>query len=97
MKKEIWLQNRKLLNDVINDSENGMGKTSQQAFKDMSNMYEAKTNLLSKAKENFEATAQPSKITQWMKANPWKSAAIVGGITSATGVPGKIIRAVTGL
>lgn len=61
-KKTIWMQNRSILRNAINDSENGLGKTSQQAFSDMKDMYEAQTGIMSKAK--VETAAAPSKISQ---------------------------------
>jgi len=63
MKKDLWLQNRSILNAAINDTQNGLGKTSQQAFKDMSNLYNAKGNLLTKATTS-SAKLLPSKLSQ---------------------------------
>lgn len=48
--KTMWLQNRALLNSAINDATSGLGETSQKAFKEMSDMYMAQQNILSKAK-----------------------------------------------
>ncbi len=96
MKKELWLQNRSVLNDIINDSESGLGKNSIKAFKDMKAMYDAKANLLSKAKSNFEATAQPSKIAQWIKNNPWKAGIVGSAVLGGTGLPKKVLDIVTG-
>lgn len=61
-KRDIWLQNRKVLNDAINDTKFGLGKTSQKAFSDMTDMYGGKESLLSKAK--VETKVQPSKLSQ---------------------------------
>jgi hypothetical protein len=61
-KKTIWLQNRAILRSAITDTENGLGKTAQQPFSDMRNMYEAQNGILSKAK--VEAKVQPSKLKQ---------------------------------
>ena len=79
LQKEEWLQNRDILNNAINDSKAGMGATSQKAFENMTNLYEAKTNLLSKAK--IETTPQPSKIVQFAKDHP----VVTGGIVGETG------------
>lgn len=89
-KKEIWLQNRAVLNDMINDSSSGLGKTSQQAFKDMSAMYDAKANLLSKAKDNFEASGRPSKVSQWIQDHPWVKTAVKGAV--GVGVGSEILK-----
>lgn len=97
-KKEIWLQNREVLRSAINDTKNGMGKTSQNAFSDMHDMYNAKENLLSKAKIQ---AAQSSKIVQWAKDHPYIAGSIAGsivtGAAAATGVQQAAIKAVTGI
>lgn len=61
-KKDIWLQNRQILTNAINDSENGLGSVSRQSFKEMRDMYEAENGILSKAK--IETTAEPSKFKE---------------------------------
>jgi hypothetical protein len=60
-KKNIWLQQRRILNNAINDASSGMGKTSQQAFSDMTDMYSSQQNILTKAKVQTTAL-QPSTI-----------------------------------
>ncbi len=60
--KDIWLQNRAILRDAINDASSGLGKTSQKAFSQMRDMYEAQNGIMSKAK--IEAVGAPSKIGQ---------------------------------
>ena len=76
-KKEIWLQNRKILSDAITDIENGMGEVASKPFKEMSNLYEARNSLLSKAKLD---KAQMSKINQFLADNP-TAAKVLGGAT----------------
>ncbi len=61
-RKQMWLDNRKILTDAINDAETGLGDTSKKAFSDMHDMYNAKEGLLSKAK--LEKVGQPSKLDQ---------------------------------
>lgn len=70
IQKEEWLQNRAILNDAINDSAHGMGKTSQNAFGKMSDMYEAKNGLLSQTKLDTGVT--PSKLSQAYNSKPAK-------------------------
>lgn len=77
LQKDEWLQNRTVLNNAINDNVSGMGATSQKAFSDMSNLYEAKTNLTAKTKVNEAAL---SKVNQFLKDNP-TTAKILGGAT----------------
>ena len=93
-KKEIWLQNRGVLRDAINDTTNGMGETSKQAFSDMHDMYNAKENLLSKAKIE---KAQSSRLVQWAKDHPYLTTLGVGTAASATGIPQNAFHAATGI
>jgi len=66
-KKEIWLQNREILKSAINDNSYGMGEVSQKAFKEMTDLYEAKTGITSKTKID---KAQASKLKQLVKKHP---------------------------
>ncbi len=82
--KEIWLDNRKILRDAINDSENGLGQTSRQAFAEMRDLYEAQNGLLTKAK--VETTPKPSKLQKTIEKykSPLKTGgAIIGGAGAA--------------
>lgn len=90
-KKDIWLQNRSILTNAINDSENGLGETSRTAFSDMRDLYEAKRGIMSKAK--IETTAAPSKVKQFLDSKAGKAAKIVGGVV----VGDKIIKSATGI
>ncbi len=69
-RKEMWLENRALLNAAIHDTADGMGDTSQKAFKDLSGMYDAKQNILSKAKVDLEGKKGilPSTFKGWATA-----------------------------
>lgn len=67
-KKEIWLQNRQVLNTAMDD-------VAGPAFKDMSDLYEARTGLLSKAKVD---KAQLSKLREFTKNNPEISTILKG-------------------
>lgn len=87
-KKDIWLQNRRILKSAINDTGTGLGKTSQDAFKEMTDMYNAQNNLLSKAKvETANAPSKFSVIKKTIKEHP-----VVSGV--ATYEAGR--RALTG-
>jgi hypothetical protein len=46
--KTMWLQNRQILSDAINKSAGDLDADSQQVFKDMSDMYNARQNIISK-------------------------------------------------
>lgn len=95
LQKAEWLQNRSILRNAINDAKSGMGKTSQQAFSDMHDMYEGQNGILNKAK--VETTGKPSKfstIKKTIKDHPVGSA-IVGGASAIAA--DKISKATTGL
>lgn len=49
-RKQMWLENRSILNAAINDQIEGLGSTSKKAFAEMSDMYDARQNIASKAK-----------------------------------------------
>jgi hypothetical protein len=85
LQKDEWMDNRSILKQAINDTENGLGETSRAPFSDMHDMYEAQNGILSKAKIN--QTGAPSKAVQFMKDHPVlrKGAAIAGA--GAVGVP----------
>lgn len=82
IQKEEWLQNRAILNDAINNSASGLGGKSQQAFSEMSDLYEAKNNLLAKTK--LEG-GQPSKVRQLINKYPKTSAGIGLTVAGETG------------
>lgn len=68
--KSIWLQRRAIIRDAINDAKSGMGKTSQDAFSDMHDMYNAQQNLQSTAK--IDTTIKPSRLSQFGNSNTGK-------------------------
>jgi len=53
--KKMWLDNRLILNDIINDTAQGLGQTSRTAFSDMSHLYSARTNLSASTKIRTKA------------------------------------------
>lgn len=57
LQKDMWLENRTILNDMINDSARGLGDISQQAFSDMTDMYTARQNIISRAKIDVKGKA----------------------------------------
>ncbi len=60
--KSLWLQNRAVLNAAINDAQTGLGKVSQQAFSDMTDMYNAQKGIQSSYKVSAEGA--PSRASQ---------------------------------
>lgn len=68
-RKTMWLENRAILNSVINDAASGLGETSRKAFSDMSDMYMARQNILSKAKVDVKGTTGllPANKGDWLK------------------------------
>jgi hypothetical protein len=48
LQHEMWLQNRQILNDIIHDSSTGLGGVSKNAFSEMSDLYSARQNIVSK-------------------------------------------------
>lgn len=56
-RKTMWLQNRAILNSIINDTSSGLGEASQEAFANMSDMYMARQNIAAKAKIDLTGSA----------------------------------------
>lgn len=78
LRKDIWLQNRAILNDVIGDAGNSMGESTKIVFNKMSDLYEAMNNLLAKTKA--KKTIEPSKVKQLIKKHPTASTLIGGAV-----------------
>lgn len=83
-KKEMWLQNRSILRKAITDSSSGLGEESQQVFNDMHDMYNARENLISKAK--VETTGKPGTIKRLIQKNPKIAATVGGAVLGSTAV-----------
>jgi hypothetical protein len=64
--KSLWLQNRGILNDAINDSTTGLGAQSQKAFSEMSDLYGAQKGIRSSYALPKEGAA--SKAKQFSKS-----------------------------
>lgn len=47
---DMWMENRKIFSDTINDMQDGLGATSKSAFSDMRDLYEGQRGIMSKAK-----------------------------------------------
>lgn len=50
LQKEMWLENRQIMNDVIKDTADGLGDVAKTGFSDMSDLYRARQNIISKLK-----------------------------------------------
>ena len=63
MQKDIWMQNRAVIRSAINDTVDGMGDTSKQAFSDMRDLYNAQSGMDTTAKVAKVGTK--SKVSQF--------------------------------
>lgn len=77
--KAIWLQQRGILNDAIHNSISGLGKTSQDAFSNMSDMYNAQKGMVSGY--TIDKEGAPSLIHQGI--NKIKEHPIAAGVGAA--------------
>ena len=84
--KTMWLNNRSILTELTHNTSGALGETFQQEFSDMSNLYNAKKNILSNAP--LQKKILPSKIGQFLKTPAGKI--IVGG--AKLGVIGESIK-----
>ena len=81
----MWLENRRILSNAINNSENGLGETSRSAFSDMKDMYEGRNGILSKAK--IDTKGAPSGLKTFMDSGVGKATkAAVKGAGMASGL-----------
>lgn len=94
LKKQLWLQNRTIIKDAINDTSFGLGKTSKQAFSDMSDMYEAQKGLRSRAKLN---TPEPSKVSKIVNSKGFKTAKTAVTLLGGGYALDKISKTTTGI
>lgn len=89
--KEIWLQNREILNSAINDSKSGLGEVSSKTFEEMNNLYNAQRGIESSYKPAAEGPI--SKIKQFAKDHPYMTGAGLLGAnkvskeTTGIGIP----------
>ncbi len=80
-RKEMWLENRRIFKNAINDASDGLGKESKKAFEDMTAMYDSRENIISKAK--VKVKGGPSKISKAANSLPGKVAiGVLGGGTA---------------
>lgn len=80
-----WIQNRAILKAAINDSTKGLGATSQKAFQDMSDMLDAKSNIIKNTEPIKSQTLEPSKLKQFAQKHP-NTAKVVGGVIGYEGL-----------
>lgn len=67
-KKEIWLQNRQILNDIIHDMDSGLGDVSRKSFREMADMYEGRGNILGKSKIDIKGKEGLFTVKNALKA-----------------------------
>jgi hypothetical protein len=93
--REMWMQNRAILNAAIHDAASGLGNTSQDAFAKMSDMYTAQQNILSKAKINVAGAPGIGVLGHVGNLFKGKTGAVAGaaGLYAAD----KAVKSVTGL
>jgi hypothetical protein len=92
--KAIWLQNRAILNGAINDSVTGLGQTSQKAFADMSDLYNAQKGIESSYKVTEGAPSKLKGFIDSPKGKILRGALELGG----AGIVGdKLLKGATGI
>ena len=62
LQKDMWLQNRRLFNNVIKEAEHGLGPEAEAAFDVMSDLYTASNNIIQRAP--IDVTGAPGFVTQ---------------------------------
>lgn len=80
--KELWLQNRRVLNDAINDAKTGLGEVSSKTFEEMNDLYNAQKGIESSYKPVTESV--PSKIKDFAKEHPFITGGALYGANEAS-------------
>jgi len=79
--KSIWLQNRSILNNAINDAASGLGKISQEAFSNMSDLYNAQKGI--RSSYTIPKTGASSGVSKFLKTPAGKAVKVGAGIVGA--------------
>ena len=56
LQKDMWLENRQIMNDVIKETAEGLKVNAKQSFSDMTSLYRARQNIISKTKLDLKGT-----------------------------------------
>ena len=80
LQKQMWLENRKIFNDAIDELSQGLEKSAKAQFDEMSKLYNARQNIISNVK--VDLTGQPGLI---------RPRNIIGGLIT-TGLAGLGIK-----
>ena len=60
IKNEMWLQNRSVLNDIIENASDGLGDAARNSFDDMSSLYAGRNNIITR--EKIDLKGKPGLI-----------------------------------
>jgi len=55
-KKEMWLDNRRMLNELMEDMSQDLDETTKQIFDEMADLYRARQNIIGKTKVDLNGT-----------------------------------------
>lgn len=86
--RQTWIENRSVMRKTLTDSKAGLGKKAEKAFQDMSDFYDAREGILSKAK--IETKTLTGKIPGLIKKHPIISGAVSAGtyeVLKKSGLP----------
>jgi len=56
LQKDMWLDNRRILNDLMEEMSQGLNQTTKQAFDEMSDLYTARQNIIGKTAVDKKGT-----------------------------------------
>lgn len=74
--KDIWLENRKVLRDLLKDSATKLGKEAREAFSDMTDLYRARNSVI-----------QKGQVTTQGKPGLFRPRNLIGGAAGVVGIP----------
>lgn len=85
--KDMWLQNRRILRDIIEDASDGLGSKAKKAFSDMTDLYRIRNNIIQKG--DIVTEAKPGLL------RPRNVAVGAGALGLTAGLP-PFLRSIVG-
>ena len=73
----MWLENRKLLREVLEDAAKNLDPQSERAFRDMARLYDGVNNIAQRA--DIDTKGKAGLLKQILQSKATKAAGAIGG------------------
>lgn len=77
IQKDMWLENRRLLREVLEDAAKNLDPQSERAFRDMARLYDGINNIAQKA--DIDTKGKAGLLKQILQSKATKAAGAIGG------------------